>query len=68
MIYNKNQIIEFLLKIDEQLVNNAEIHIIGGAASAIAYNSKEATQDVDTWKSEKNIQEALSLSNESIHT
>lgn len=46
--YTHEQIDQFLLAIDRHLSESAQLIIIGGAAAAMAYRFKGATQDIDT--------------------
>jgi hypothetical protein len=50
--YTEKEIEQFLLKIDSYLKNPAEIIIIGGTAAILAYHISDATQDIDTLKTD----------------
>ena len=48
MNFNRELILKLLIEIDKQLTLKASIHIIGGSAASLAYNSKDGTKDIDT--------------------
>ena len=58
LIYDRQALIDFLHKIDDELYREAKIYIVGGSAACLAYDSKDGTKDIDTWMQEKAIEEA----------
>ena len=58
IIFDKEKLIGFFKKIDQELKVTAKLYIIGGSAACLAYNAKPGTKDIDTWKTEKAIEKA----------
>lgn len=58
LIFNRNELIKFLELLDKELQCQASLYIIGGSAACIAFDSKHATKDIDTWKKEKAVDDA----------
>lgn len=54
--FSKREIIKFLRTIDSLLSGSFVVEIIGGAAAAIAFRSKENTVDIDTTESMAQIE------------
>lgn len=53
MVFNREELLNFLVELDLELEVPTDIYIIGGSAAAIAYSAKKATTDIDTWSYNK---------------
>lgn len=58
VIFDKEKLLDFFVKLDQELNEKIPLYIIGGAAATIAYDSKHGIKDIDTWESEVRVDTA----------
>ena len=58
MVFNKEALQNFIVKLDQEITEKSSLYLIGGASAILAYNAKSGTQDIDLWDSTKDLQQA----------